>query len=207
MDFEKLALSLGLPKDSPKEKVLEAAAKRLLDSAKETKSATDSLSALSQQLSTHGLTVKDGKVEKLSTTEPKPEDSPEVADLKKRIAEEEKHTGTQILAYAKSEADRLVKEMKFPASVHGEIQQLLSIKGLAQGVALSKDGNTLEKSSVNLNPILQKVLDSATSFKTEGLTRYTPPTDDEKKKREELSAKGKSVARRVSGRKEEPATK
>lgn len=205
LDFETLAVALGLPKDTPGEKVLAAAGERLMASAKDADTKGKQLSAIAEQLSTHGFVVKEGKVEKLSTTEPKDTDSPEVKELKSRLAAQEFTTGKQRLDWAKAEAERLVKEGKVPAAMSAKLEKLFSVSGQAHAVALSQDGASLVKSAVDVTEALREVLNAVPSINATRLSRYAAPTDEQRKESQALSAKGKEVARRVSGRKEEPA--
>lgn len=202
MDLAELAQALGLPKDSPAADVYKAAASVLLDGKK----AKDGLSAFTEQLSGHGLKLDQGKLVKVAVPEVKPgaNDDAEKKELRERLAKIETEGAKAKLSFAKAEAERLVKEGRVPAAFAEKLSKVFALAGNSEALALSSDGAGIIKEVVNVADVLKELLSSIPSIKDRGLSQLAPMGDDVKKS-EALSAKGKSVAARIQGRKPEPA--
>jgi hypothetical protein len=202
MDLEKLAEALGLPKDSPADKVYSAAASVVLDGKK----AKDSLSAFSDQLSGHGLKLDQGKLVKVAaSTTPPADEQPREKELRERLAAMEGESARAKLSFAKAEAERMVKEGRVPPAFAEKLSKVFATVGKMEALSLSSDGSAVIKQAVDGVELLKEILSALPTIKDGGLSQLSPMSDDVKKKSEALSAKGREVAARVSGRKPETA--
>jgi len=136
MDLSKLAVALGLDKDSPSDKILTAAAKAVADGV----TARESLSNLTAELPKHGFKLDQGKVIR---TEPialdiviKPEDSPETIRLKEELLKGRK----EAFARQQEQLNRLVASGKVAPAMAEKLGRFLSGIKEFEAIALSQDG-------------------------------------------------------------------
>jgi hypothetical protein len=195
MDLKKLAKALGLPEDTPADKIMEAAEKAGQAATKLSAAAQQEV-ALATELKLNGFELKDGKVVKLAAPAPldttiKPTDAPDVVALKTALANQGQQLSTQgqalatimegnqkaHIAQAKAIAAELVKNGQVPPAMLADIEDLFAINGQVQALALSADGKPSAKA---INPVetLKKVFTSLKSFMGTALSTLGAPAPD-----------------------------
>ena len=200
MDLVKLAEALGLPKDTPAEKIYAAAAGLLTEG----KGAKDTLSSVAEQLSSHGFKVEAGKVVKLAVTPPPADETPREKDLRSKLEVLECEGIKSKLSFAKAETERLVKEGVVPAALSAKLEKLFSLAGGSESLSLSSAGAPV-KQALDVIGTVREILNSLPSINSVRLSQLSAAdTDEAKKKSEELSAKAKEVSGRVQGIKPVP---
>ena len=196
MDWSKLAEALGLPKDAAEKDIFAAASKVVLDG----KASKEQLSKLSDSLKSHGLGLEQGKVVKLATTPPPaPEnETPREKELRERLERMESDKSKDRLSWAKSEAQRFIKEGKVPPTVAEKLERLFAVTQDAQSLALSTDGAGIIKANMDVAGALRDVLNALPGIGGTSLSQLSAADADTKKKESEaLSAKAKSVRERL----------
>lgn len=207
MDPKKLALALGLdPEKATADQVLEAATK----AGQDLKLSRESMTALSAELSKHGLKLDGGKLLKVEPVSAdtldlsvKPEDDAQTIAMKTELLSHRVGAAKGRVENAKSEADRLVKEGLVPPAMQGELAELLSIGNEASAVALSSDGKAIIQKTVRASEILGKIFKAIPGILKPGLQRLsTDPAEQggDNKDPEALAAKGAEIARKALGK-------
>lgn len=206
MDLSELAEALGLPKDSQPDAIYKAAASVVLDGKK----SKDQLSTFSEQISGHGLKLEQGKLVKVaaSVVPPPADETPREKELRERLSKIEADGAKNRLSSAKADADRFIKEGAVPPAMAEKLERIFALADGAESLALSQDGSAVVKRVFDVASAVKDVLNSLPlKMKGSSLSQLAPMGDEAKKKTEALSKKGVDVARRISGRKPEPAGK
>lgn len=200
MDFAKLAAVLGLAKDTAPEKVLEEAEKKLGSAPADAKAQLSALEKqLAEQLSQHGLKIEGGKVEKLE----RKAESPEVKELREKIASMELDGHKAKISAAKVQAEALVKSGQVPPAVQQRLERVLAIAGKTEALVLSGDAKQVEKVGVDLAAELSALFAAIPSLSKDRLQQLAVEGGQETtKEAERLSKLGEEVAKRL-----QPATK
>lgn len=185
MDLKKLAKALGLPEDTPAEKILEAAEK-----ASQKLSAADQAAVkLAAELKEHGFELKDGKVVKLAapTTKVEPTDDPEKVELKKRLANLEQTNALSAINAAKAQAEKYIAEGRIPPAVRPELERIFSLAGKVEVLSLASDGQAV-KAQVDLMQDLHKILSSVAKISAIGLSTHGGEDNADERKAAEKKA-------------------
>lgn len=176
MDLKAMAKALGLPEETPADKVLEAATKAgqaaTKLSALETK-ATQEQTSLAAELKAQGFELKDGKIVKLAaaSTTPSPTDDAEKAELKTRLATLEKSQALSAIGSAKAQAEKFISEGRVPPAVRAELERVLSLAGKVEVLSLASDGNPV-RAQVELLSDITKIFGSLQKISELGLSGH-----------------------------------
>ena len=205
MDLKELAKALGLSADASKEDIFKAAGEMILAG----KASKELLSAVEKGIKEHGLKLDGTNVVKTEPTAPNTiptdGDSPEVADLKKRLTANEAETAKGKIGAAKALAQQYIKEGRIPPTMAEPLTQLLSIAGRNESLALSTDGTEVVKNAFDAAGQLKTLLDALPKFGSGGLS--TAAAKEKQTKEAEGLSHAKKVARRATGVKEPAAAK
>ncbi len=210
MNWEEIALLLGLAKDTDQKVILS----KLAEKVKAGDAGTTQLATLGTQLGVHGLKLENGQLVKLADAqsidlEVKSGDSAETVALKKRTAIAESGTAKTRIEKVKAEVEQLSKEGKVPPAVKEELSKLLLMGEKATTLALSQDGTAAIQNSFNAVESLRKILTGLKPLMGTQLTRLTPAdqtASPEELSKEQLEKTSKEIAARVSGKKAEKKT-
>ncbi len=204
MEFlARLAESLGLPKDSPQDKVFAALAGRLADGD----AAKESLSTLTAAASSAGLRLDQGKLVKVNAVEAldlaiKEGGDEEKIALKKDALQRRLEAQKAQLAQDKALVEGLSKEGKLPPAVTGPLQKLITLRGKVEVLALSKDGSEILAAPEEARQLVLEVLKGLGTLPKltapAGLQRLAVPKDEEAKGAEALSKEGADIAARIA---------
>lgn len=192
--MDKLIELLGLPKDSPQEKVYAALAVRIAEG--------DAAKVSFDQLSSEA--VKLGfKVEgtKLSRVEPlrldlvaKPEDDDEKKALKAALLEAENKTVAAGLSSNKEYVKKLAADLKLPPAEMAIVEECLSVRGEMEALMLSKDGKVEVRKTQELPKKLRSLFDRLVGMKgVKFSTGSEIPSSDEEKAKAEREKAAKSM--------------
>lgn len=204
MDLTKLAEALGLPKDTPADKLFAEAASNLLKNKQEAAESKQQLEALSSSLKDHGLKLDGSKLVKLATDkkEVPADETPREKELRERLEAMEAKDAKGRMQFAKQETERLVKEGKVPAAAAEKLTRLFSTVESAQALALSSDGSAVVKQAISVVDTLRDVLNALPAINQQKLSTLQPLDADTRSKRAALA---KTVADRVQGKKSQTA--
>lgn len=195
MDLKALAKALGLPEETPADKIL-AAAEKAGQAVTKLSAAETQASTLTAGLKEHGLELKDGKVVKLAaaSTTPSPTDDAEKVELKNRLANLEKTNALSAINSAKAQAEKFISEGRVPPAVRTELERVLSLAGKVEVLSLASDGNPV-RAQVELLGDINKILGSIQKISDLGLSQHggDVSADDRKK----LEAKADEVRKRL----------
>jgi len=208
MEFlARLAESLGLPKDSPQDKVFAALAGRLAEGD----AARESLSSMTGAVEKAGLRLDQGKLVKVNTIEAldlaiKPEDDEEKVALKKDALQRRLDAQKAELSGDLAAVEGLSKEGRLPPAVIEPLRKLVGLKGKVTALALSRDGKEILEAPAEARALTLEVLKALSTLPKmtapAGLQRLSAETKDPSDKTPEaLANEGKAIAARVaSGR-------
>ncbi len=225
MELKELAKALGMPEDSTLEQVIAAikammaklaereksADEKVVDAEKKVETAEAVATSLAKQLPAHGMKLSgDGKTIVKSepfSAEIKDDDSEQVRELKRTIAESRLHTGKARIESAKTLATKFIGQMKLvPPAQQEALTRLLTAGDRAEALSLSADGQSIERKAFDQLRDLTDVLESIpVALGLKGLARLSPDAGEKKEKEEALSTAQK-IARRALGRKEPAKT-
>lgn len=200
MNLQKLAESLGLPKDSPEATVFEALAKR----DAEGRAAVVSLGKLTGQLPAIGLKLE---ADKLVRVEPlkldiKPEDDDEKKELKKKLLEAEQDKLVAKLSADKGFVAKIAGDLKMPPAMIALAEEVLSVRGELEAVCLSKDGKGIElRKTADFPGKVKNLLEQLASFKG---VKFADPKAGEPKTDEELAKAERAKLAEELVKKQEP---
>lgn len=209
MDMSQLAESLGLPKDSPQDKVFAALAIRLAegDAAKtELASVKESLSKLNGELTASGMKLDQGKLVKVNAVDAldltiKPDDDEEKVTLKKNELARRLDAQKAQLAQDKALVEGLSKSGRLPPAVTAALNKLVGLKGRVEVLALSKDGKEVLSAPEEARTLILQVLNGLGSLPQlttpAGLSRMGVEKAEQKEP-EALSKEGAEIAARVA---------
>ncbi len=201
MNLEKLAVSLGLPKESPEASVFEAVAKR----DAEGRAAVESLAALRGELPKHGFTL-DAKglpvrVEPLKL-DIKEGDDDEKKELKRIVREAQEKELAAGLSSNKDFVLGLSKKLGMPPSMIALAEDILGVRGELEALTLSKDGKVEVKKTAELPKKLRSFMEQLSAFPglKLGKTETAEPKADDELSREERLKLAKEVVASVSAK-------
>lgn len=209
MDWKKLALALGLDENTPQDQVAAKVVLLVSDSKATVDGAKAREEKLAAELKAQGLSMsQDGKIVKVAPvsldTEVKEGDSPEVQELKRRLAASEGVATKSRLSSVKAEVEGFVKSFKVPPAVKTELEQLLSISGKAEALSLSGAGDaaTVTKTALDVASSVRKILAAMPGMSKESLSQLVPaPADSAEALALDAAKKNaKKVAARVQGK-------
>lgn len=189
MDLSKLALLLGLPKDTKPEIIL-AAAEKAQEEAKAN-------AMIATQLAALGFKVEDGKVVKLDAA-PKTDREKE---LEATLEESRLQNAKSQLSLARSKAEAIVKSGKLPAAMQARLERVLAVAGRTEAVALStNDPRKVTNVAIDVAKEVGELFDAVPSILKERLATLPSlsPADVEaaKKQTEQLATRSKDIASR-----------
>lgn len=188
--LKNMAAALKLPEGTPETEILAKAGEFVTKGA----AAQAQLSAVAAQLAANGFKL-DG--EKLSKVEvPPTQDSPEVADLKRRIAAQEAETVKVKLSAAKAEVEQIMAKGGLPPTTKDALSRIFATTGKMETLALSADGSAVVKTTSDILADLRLVLNSVPTMTGARLSQLRPlPADGEQKK--DAVKLGSTVAARI----------
>lgn len=189
MDLSKLALLLGLPKDTKPEEIL-AAAEKAQEEAKAN-------AAIATQLATLGFKVEDGKVVKLDAA-PKTDREKE---LEATLEESRLQNAKAQLSLARSKAEAIVKGGKLPAAMQSRLERVLAVAGRTEAVALStNDPRKVTNVAIDVAKEVGELFDAVPSILKEKLSTLpslsAADVEAAKKQTEQLATRSKDIASR-----------
>ncbi len=211
MNWEEIALLLGLPKDTDQKVVLG----KLAEKVKAGDAGAAQLATLGTQLGVHGLKLENGQLVKLADVNTveldiKTGDSAETVALKTRLATSEGATAKTRIEQVKKEVDQLSKDGKVPPAVKDELSKLLLMGEKATTLALSQDGSAAIQNAFNATESLRKLLNGLKPLTGSSLSRLSVPEPTKEEgapaTKEELSTVSKDIVNRVTGKRKDKKT-
>lgn len=209
MDFSKLAQALGLPKDSPQDKISTAAAKALAEGV----GAKESLSRLEGELGKYGLKLDQGTIVKIEAGPAsealaiKDTDDAEARAWKTELAERRKKDQLDRIKAIGTALSARVASLQLPPDSKEVFERVLcAIPPKATVLALSSKGDEVVSTvSESLQAEFLKALESfpKMGMPAEGLSRLSgdpliPPSEKPKTDAEALAQRGREAAARRS---------
>lgn len=186
MDLTKLALALGLPKDTAPEKVLEAAESKAAGADAEKKAAVAAVETqLAAAAKEHGLELAGGKFVK---GEAKPQTALE-KQLMEKIASLEADDAKSKIAAAQALAAQFVKDGKVPSAVQEKLQRVLAVSGKLESLSLSSNPHEVTRTAIDLSSELSAIFQAIPSLTKEKLSQLVPADIEEAKKESEKLSK------------------
>lgn len=197
MDLSKLALSLGLPKESNEATVFEALAKR----DAEGRAAVETLSTLAGELPKHGFQLSGKVLSRLAPVSlsllPEEGDTAKELALKKLLAEKEEASNLAAVSANKAFVTKLSKEMKLPPALMSIAEEVLGVNGEMEALALSKDGKVELRRSKDFGSKVKGLLEALSSMKG---VKFATDTEDQKPAEEEEAAKREKLAKELAAK-------
>lgn len=195
--LKNMAAALKLPEGTPETEILAKAGEFVTKGV----AAQSQLSAVAAQLAAHNFKLDGDKLSKVEV--PPVADSPEVADLKKRVALQEAETAKVRLSAARNEVETIMAKGALPPTVKDALSRILMSTGKAESVALSADSSSVVKTTVDILADLRTVLNAVPSTTGARLSQFSvvKPEGDDKGGKKEGQSLGSTVASRIQGKK------
>jgi hypothetical protein len=200
--LKNMAKALNLPESTPEAEILAKASEHVLAGG----AAKVKLSSVAEQLAAAGFKLDGEKVVKLDPVTPKVDDSPEVKDLKARVALQELESTKSKLSAAKTEVDSFLARGILPPAVKEPLSRIFASTGKLESLALSQDGQAIVRGTVDVLADLRAVLNAIPATSGTALARMRTANGAETPEAERLAQKGRGVAARVAGKKPEKTT-
>jgi len=167
-EMKKLAKALGLdPEKTTEAAVLKAAEELSAANKKAGEDATTALTGVTDALKAKGLQMVDGVVIDIPAidTAPKPGDTPEVASMRKEMAEVRRDQRLSQAMAVKTTVEQLIKDGKIPPGLQDKALAICGLVGQAQSLSLGKGGD-VAATMVEAGPLIREFLAELPSWTT-----------------------------------------